>query len=101
MRLTQWIEEFRDDVTFSIRQLKASPAFTAVAVLTLALGIGANSAMFALAEATLLRPLPFADGIAEVLGHWGWSECWAGSRVAGHSSVWGISRSRRWRRSET
>jgi putative ABC transport system permease protein len=61
MRLTQWIEEFRDDVKFAIRQLKASPAFTAVAALTLALGIGANSAIFALAEATLLRPLPFAD----------------------------------------
>jgi putative ABC transport system permease protein len=59
MRLTQWIEERTADVKFAIRQLRAAPAFTAVAALTLALGIGANSAMFALADATLIRPLPF------------------------------------------
>src|SRR3970040_1943910 len=59
MRLTQWLEEFRDDVTFALRQLKASPAFTLVATITLALGIGANSAIFALVDATFLRPLPF------------------------------------------
>jgi putative ABC transport system permease protein len=59
MRLTQRLEELRDDVTVALRQLKAAPAFTAVAALTLALGIGANSAMFAVADATLLRPLPY------------------------------------------
>ena len=61
MRMTQWLEDLKDDVTVALRQLKASPAFTLVAVLTLALGIGANSAMFAVADATLLRPLPFPD----------------------------------------
>jgi putative ABC transport system permease protein len=59
MRITQWLDERAGDVKFAIRQLRAAPAFTAVAALTLALGIGANSAMFALADATLLRPLPF------------------------------------------
>jgi putative ABC transport system permease protein len=59
MRLTQWLEELRDDVTGALRQMKASPGFTLVAALTLALGIGANSAIFALADATFLRPLPF------------------------------------------
>ncbi len=59
MRLTQWLDERKTDVTFALRQLKGSPAFTAVAALTLALGIGANSAMFALADATLIRPLPY------------------------------------------
>ena len=61
MRVTLWFEELRDDVKFAIRQLSAAPAFTLVATLTLALGIGANSAIFALVDATLLRPLPYGD----------------------------------------
>ena len=61
MQLTRWLEEFRDDVRFAVRQLRASPGFTLVAVLTVALGIGANSAMFALADAALVRPLPYPE----------------------------------------
>ena len=61
MRLTRWLEEFRSDATFAVRQLRRAPAFACVAVMTLALGIGANSAMFALVDATLLRPLPFPE----------------------------------------
>ena len=59
MRFTVWLEELRDDLKFAFRQLRSSPAFTLVATLTLALGIGANSAIFALVDATLLRPLPY------------------------------------------
>ena len=61
MRISLWLGELRDDLKFAFRQLKGSPAFTLVATLTLALGIGANSAIFALVDATLLRPLPFGD----------------------------------------
>ena len=61
MRLALWLEEFRDDVIFALRQLRGAPAFAAVAIATLALGIGANSAIFALVDATLLRPLPYAE----------------------------------------
>ena len=61
MRLSTWLEEFRSDLKFALRQLKNSPAFTLVATLTLALGIGANSAIFALVDATLLRPLPYRE----------------------------------------
>jgi putative ABC transport system permease protein len=71
MRLTQWFGELRGDVRFALRQLRQAPAFTAVAALTLALGIGANSAIFALVDATLLRPVPFAEPEALVFVHEG------------------------------
>jgi putative ABC transport system permease protein len=61
MQLTRRLEEVRDDVRLAVRQLIAAPGFTLVAALTLALGIGVNSAIFALADAALLRPLPFGQ----------------------------------------
>jgi macrolide transport system ATP-binding/permease protein len=66
----QWLETLLQDLSYGLRQLRRNPGFAAVAVITLALGIGANTAIFSLIDAVMLSSMPVRDPSQLVLLRW-------------------------------
>src|SRR5688500_18879933 len=69
VRLMEWLESIGSDFKYALRMFRRMPTLTAVATITLALGIGATTAMFTLVNSILLRPLPYpeSDRIVRVI----------------------------------
>jgi macrolide transport system ATP-binding/permease protein len=84
--VVQWLESFLQDTRYGLRQLRRAPALTLAVVLSLTIGIGANSAIFHLVDTKLVKGLPVPDAGSLVVVHWV-SKSWPGALASGHSGT--------------
>src|SRR5436305_4178098 len=82
--LTQWLRDFAYDLRFSARSFRRTPSFTATTVLSLALGIGATTAIYSLVDQVILRALPAPEPERLVLIDW------KGDQVADGFASWNL-----------
>src|SRR6185437_15960984 len=82
-----WIETLLRDLKYGLRMLRRSPGVTAVAILSLALGIGANTALFSVVDAVLLKTLPVADPERLLVFEWRAGRAYRTSGMSGTSNV--------------
>jgi predicted permease len=85
--ILQWLESFVQDARYGVRQLRRTPALTLAIVLSLTIGIGANSAIFALVDAALLKGLPVPDAGSLVVVNWTTSHGWPSAIATGHNGT--------------
>ena len=87
MRRVNWLQDLAQDLRYGLRMLRKNPGFSAVAILTLAIGIGANTAIFSVVDAVLLKPLAMREPSRVVYVQEQWQDIFPGLSVGNFADL--------------